>query len=686
MANNSDVPKAKQVVKELAIHDEVRLDEYYWLNERENPKVIDYLNAENNYYDSNTEHIKDFQTSLFEEMKARIKKDDSSVPYKHNGYWYITRFENGKDYPIYTRKKGTLSAEEELLLDCNELAKGHTYFNLRGLNVSPDNSMVAFGTDTIGRRQYTIQVKNLQTNKILKDKISHCTGGSTWANDNNTLFYTLQNKTTLRSEAIYKHKLGTETSNDQLVFEEKDDTFGVSVYKTKSKKYLVISSYSTLSTEFQILNADTPDQPFKIFQPRLEGLEYSIYHYGDLFYVVSNADGAQNFKLSKTPENQTLKSFWKDVIPHRSDVLLKDIDVFKEFLVVSEQKNGLNQINVKKWDGTADYYIPFQSETYTAYTTNNIDFDTCLLRYGYESMTTPSSIIDFNMRSKEKTILKEQKVLGGKFDKENYISQRLWATAADGTEIPISLVKHKDTAKSPDTPLLLYAYGSYGATIDPYFSTLRLSLLDRGFIFAIAHVRGGQYLGRQWYEDGKLLKKKNTFTDFIDCSKFLISEGYTSAKHHYAMGGSAGGLLMGAVVNMAPELYNGVVSQVPFVDVVTTMLDDNIPLTTGEYDEWGNPSDKIYYDYMKSYSPYDNVSNQSYPNMLVTTGLHDSQVQYWEPAKWVARLRSQSRYTSQLYLKTNMDAGHGGASGRFEAIKEVASEYAFLLDLESLVK
>lgn len=686
MANTSDAPKAKQIIKELAIHDEVRLDEYYWLNERENPKVIDYLNAENNYYDSNTEHTKDFQTSLFEEMKARIKKDDSSVPYKYNGYWYITRFENGKDYPIYTRKKGTLSAQEELLFDCNELAKGHAYFNLRGLNVSPDNSMVAFGTDTIGRRQYSLQVKNLQTNKILKDKISYCTGGSTWANDNNTLFYTLQNKTTLRSEAIYKHKLGTATSNDQLVFEEKDDTFGVGVYKTKSKKYLVISSYSTLSTEFQILNADTPDQPFKIFQPRTEGLEYSIFHYGDLFYVVSNADGAQNFKLSKTSENQTLKSFWRDVIPHRSDVLLKDIDVFKEFLVVSEQKNGLNQINIKRWDGTADYYLPFQSETYTAYTTNNIDFDTSLLRYGYESMTTPSSLIDFNMRSKEKTILKEQKVLGGKFDKENYISQRLWATAADGTEIPISLVKHKDTAKRLDTPLLLYAYGSYGATIDPYFSTLRLSLLDRGFIFAIAHIRGGQYLGRQWYEDGKLLKKKNTFTDFIDCSKFLISEGYTSAEHHYAMGGSAGGLLMGAVVNMAPELYNGVVSQVPFVDVVTTMLDDNIPLTTGEYDEWGNPNDKIYYDYMKSYSPYDNVSNQSYPNMLVTTGLHDSQVQYWEPAKWVARLRSQSRYTSQLYLKTNMDAGHGGASGRFEGIKEVASEYAFLLDLESLAK
>ena len=608
------------------------------------------------------------------------------MPYKYNGYWYITRYEKGKDYPVYTRKKETLSAKEELLFDCNEMAKGHAYFNLRGLNISPDNSLVAFATDTIGRRQYNLYIKNLKTNKILEDKVSNSTGSSTWANDNKTLFYTLQNETTLRSEAIYKHTIGSNTKDDALVYEEKDDTFGVGVYKTKSKKYLVISSYSTLTTEYQILNADTPNQPFKVFQPRTRGLEYSIAHYGDSFYVVSNADGAKNFKLSKTSENQTEKPFWRDVIPHRSDVLLEGIDIFKDFLVISERKNGLNQIKITRWDGTDQYYLPFESETYMAYTTNNIDFDTNFLRYGYQSMTTPSSMIDFNMVTKEKTIMKEQEVLGGKFNKENYVSERLWATASDGTKIPISIVKHKDTPKHSKTPLLLYAYGSYGATIDPYFSTVRLSLLDRGFVYAIAHIRGGQYLGRQWYEDGKLLKKKNTFTDFIDCSKFLISEGYTSSSHHYAMGGSAGGLLMGAVVNMAPELYNGVVSQVPFVDVVTTMLDDSIPLTTGEYDEWGNPNDKRYYDYMKSYSPYDNVSNQSYPNMLVTTGLHDSQVQYWEPAKWVARLRTQSKYSSKLYLKTNMDAGHGGASGRFEGLKEVASEYSFLLDLESITE
>ena len=670
----------------MTIHDDVRIDEFYWLNDRENPEVIDYLNKENDYYNAHTAHTKAFQTSLFDEMKSRIKEDDSSVPYKYNGYWYITKYEKGKDYPIYTRKKETLEAEEELLFDCNEMAKDHSYFRLVGLNINLNNDLVSYGVDTTGRRQYTLHIKDLKTNTVLEDEISNTTGGSTWANDNKTLFYTKKDETTLRSEAIFKHRLNTNQKSDELIYEETDDTFGVSVYKTKSKKYLVIVSYSTLTTEYQILNANTPDGEFKVFQPRTRGLEYSISHYGDSFYIVSNADGAQNFKLSKTSETQTQKGYWKDVIPHRENVLLEDIEIFKDFLVVSERENGLNQIHIKRWDGSDSYYLPFDSETYTAYTTTNIDFDTTVLRYGYQSLTTPSSVIDFDMVTKTKTIKKEQEVLGGKFKKENYTSERLWATATDGTQIPISLIRRIDTEKSPETPLLLYAYGSYGNTIDPYFSTVRLSLLDRGFIFAIAHIRGGQYLGRQWYEDGKLLKKKNTFSDFIDCSKYLIENNYTSTKHHYAMGGSAGGLLMGAVINLAPELYNGVVAQVPFVDVVTTMLDDSIPLTTGEYDEWGNPNEKEYYEYMKSYSPYDNITNTLYPNMLVTTGLHDSQVQYWEPAKWVARLRSQDKNTSQLYLQTNIDAGHGGASGRFEALKEVAAEYAFLLDLESIVK
>ena len=618
-------------------------------------------------------------------MKSRIKEDDSSVPYKYNGYWYITKFEKGKDYPIYIRKKESLTASEELLFDCNEMAKGHSYFRLVGLNISPNNHMISYGIDTTGRRQYKLQIKDLKTDKVFKEEISNTTGGSTWANDNKTLFYTLKDETTLRSEAIYKHLLNTDPKLDELVYKELDDTFGVSVYKTKSKKYLVIGSFSTLTTEYQILNADTPNGDFKIFQARTRGLEYGISHYNSDFYIVSNADGAKNFKLSKTPDSHTQKEYWVDVIPHRESVLLEDIEIFKDFLVISERENGLNQIKISRWDGTDSYYLPFESETYTAYTLSNIDFDTNILRYGYQSLTTPSSVIDFDMLTKSKTVKKEQEVLGGKFKKENYTSERVWASSLDGTKIPISIVRHVNTKKTADTPLMLYAYGSYGYTIDPSFSTIRMSLLDRGFIFAIAHVRGGEYLGRQWYEDGKLFKKKNTFLDFIACSKFLIENNYTSAKHHYAMGGSAGGLLMGAIINLAPELYNGVVSQVSFVDVVTTMLDDSIPLTTGEYDEWGNPNEKEYYDYMKSYSPYDNVANQLYPNMLVTTGLHDSQVQYWEPAKWVARLRNQDNNTSQLYLQTNMEAGHGGASGRFEALKEIASEYAFILSLESIL-
>jgi oligopeptidase B len=685
MSELPNAPLAKQIPKNLTIHDDVRVDEFYWLNDRENPEVIDYLNKENDYYNAHTAHTKDFQVSLFEEMKSRIKEDDSSVPYKYNGYWYITKFEKGKDYPIYIRKKESLTASEELLFDCNEMAKGHSYFRLVGLNISPNNHIISYGIDTTGRRQYKLQIKDLKTDKVFKEEISNTTGGSTWANDNKTLFYTLKDETTLRSESIYKHLLNTDSKLDELVYKELDDTFGVSVYKTKSKKYLVIGSFSTLTTEYQILNADTPNGDFKIFQARTRGLEYGISHYNSDFYIVSNADGAKNFKLSKTPDSHTQKEYWVDVIPHRESVLLEDIEIFKDFLVISERENGLNQIKISRWDGTDSYYLPFESETYTAYTLSNIDFDTNILRYGYQSLTTPSSVIDFDMLTKSKTVKKEQEVLGGKFKKENYTSERVWASSSDGTKIPISIVRHVNTKKTADTPLLLYAYGSYGYTIDPSFSTVRMSLLDRGFIFAIAHVRGGEYLGRQWYEDGKLFKKKNTFLDFIACSKFLIKNNYTSAKHHYAMGGSAGGLLMGAIINLAPELYNGVVSQVPFVDVVTTMLDDSIPLTTGEYDEWGNPNEKEYYDYMKSYSPYDNVANQLYPNMLVTTGLHDSQVQYWEPAKWVARLRNQDNNTSQLYLQTNMEAGHGGASGRFEALKEIASEYAFILSLESIL-
>lgn len=686
MSDKIQPPVAKIIPKTLEKHGDKRIDNYYWLNERENPEVIDYLNKENEYYQKSTAHTKQLQDELFLEMKGRIKEDDSSVPYLYNGYYYITRFEKGKDYPIYSRKKGSLDAKEEIMFDCNEMAKGHAYFNLSGLNVSEDNKWVAFGVDLVSRRQYTIQIKNLETGEILPVKLENTTGGSTWAGDNKTLFYTRKDAQTLRSDKIYKHTLGTDASADTMVFHEKDDTFNTFVYKEKSKKYLVIGSSSTLTSEYQILDAKNPNGEFKVFQKRTRGLEYSISHYGDSFYIVTNKDKATNFKLMKTPETATAAENWTDLIGHRKDVLLEGIEIFKDYLVVEERSNGLNKIQIRPWNGKGEYYLPFESETYTAYTTTNVDFDTEILRYGYQSLATPSSVIDFNMRTQEKKVLKEQEVLGGKFDKNNYIEERVWATAADGTKVPISMVYRKGIKKDGKNPLLLYAYGSYGATMDPYFSSTRLSLLDRGFIYAIAHIRGGEDLGREWYENGKLLKKINTFTDFIDCSKFVIAQKYTSPEHLYAEGGSAGGLLMGAIVNMNPELYNGVIAQVPFVDVVTTMLDDTIPLTTGEYDEWGNPNEKVYYDYMLSYSPYDQVKKQDYPNMYVSTGLHDSQVQYWEPAKWVAKLRVMKTNDKQLFLDTNMDAGHGGASGRFEALKELAKEFAFLLDLEKIKK
>lgn len=675
-------PKADKIEKRFEIHGDVRIDDYYWLNEKENPKVIDYLKAENEYFEASTSHTKEFQDMLFTELKSRIKEDDESVPYKKNGYYYITRYEVGKQYPIHTRKKESIETQEEIMFNVNEMAKEHNYFKLSGVSVSPNNNLVAFGVDTVSRRQYTLQFKNLETGELYPEKIQNTTGSASWASDNKTVFYTQKNPTTLRSEKIFRHVLGTDPSEDVAVFHEKDEAFSVYVYRTKSQKYLIIGSYSTVSTECSFLNANEPLGKFKLFQPRERDLEYSIAHYENCFYILTNKDKATNFKLMKALENDTFKEEWEDVIPHRNDVLLEDISIFKDFLVLEERTNGVCKIRIKHWDNNKDFYIPFSEETYSAGVYFNPEFDTNIIRYGYNSMTTPSSIIDFNVDDKSEEIQKEQQVLGGKFDKKNYKSERLWATASDGTKIPISLVHHKKTELTSNTPLLLYGYGSYGYTIDAGFSSARLSLLDRGFVFAIAHVRGSEYLGRSWYEDGKLLKKKNTFTDFIDCAKYLIQKKYTSKKHIYASGGSAGGLLMGAVINMESELFHGVIASVPFVDVVTTMLDDTIPLTTGEYDEWGNPNDKIYYDYMKSYSPYNNIKKANYPNLLVTTGLHDSQVQYFEPAKWVAKLRELKTNNNLLLMHIDMETGHGGASGRFDSLKETARDYSFLLDLE----
>ena len=676
-------PIAKKQAKSLEIHGDVRIDNYYWLNERENGEVIAYLNQENAYAKTVMAHTEDFQKSLFEEMKARIKEADESVPYKFRGYWYITRFEKGQDYPIYTRKKETLEADEEILFNCNEMAKDCTYFKLGSFAISPDNTKIAFTTDKISRRQYTIQIKDIKTNEVFSDKIENTTGSCTWANDSNTLFYTKKDEVTLRSDKVFKHKLFTEAKDDTLVYFEADETFNTFIYKSKSRKYLIIGSSSTTTSEYRILDANNPDGEFVVFQERVRDLEYSIAHYKDHFYVVNNGDEATNFKLQKTLETQTQKEYWEDVLPYRANVLLEDIEIFSDYLVVNERENGLNNIRIIAWNGSEDYYLPFDGETYTAYVGNNPDFESNVLRYGFNSLTNPSSVIDYNFKTKSKTILKEQDVLGN-FDKNLYDSKRIWATARDGEKVPMSIVYKKGVELNGKNPVLQYAYGSYGSTIDPSFSSVRLSLLDRGFIHVICHIRGGEYLGREWYEDGKMLQKMNTFTDFIDCSKFLIEEEYTSEKHLYAMGGSAGGLLMGTIMNLNPELYNGVIAAVPFVDVVTTMLDDTIPLTTGEYDEWGNPNEKVYYDYMKSYSPYDNVVAQDYPNTLITTGLHDSQVQYWEPAKWIAKLRDIKTDNNILLMQTDMAAGHGGASGRFEALKEVALEYAFLLDLENI--
>lgn len=677
-------PVAKKISTELKKFDDVRIDNYYWLNDRENQEVIDYLNAENAYTEAVLKDTEQLQKDLFEEIKSRIKEDDESVPFKYNGYWYITRFEKGKEYPIYSRKKENLDAKEEILFDVNELAKPFSYYQLAGLNVSENNELAAFGQDTLSRRIYTIQIKNLKTGEILPDKIENTTGGSVWASDNKTLYYTRRGDD-LRPYQIWKHTLGTPQSEDELVFEETDDTFRTFVYKTKSREYIVIGSSSTVADEYRFIPANDIDAEWKIIQKRERNLEYSIEHYGDHFYILTNKDNATNFKLMKTPIDQTEKNNWIDVIPHRENVLLENFEIFNNWLVLEERKDALTQINIRSWDDKINYYLPFKEEVFTAYIGNNVDFDSEILRYGYTSMTTPSSVIDFNMKTKESEIKKEQTVLGD-FDKNNYETKRIWVTARDGVKVPVSLVYRKDTPINSNTPLLQYAYGSYGYSMDAYFSSSRLSLLDRGFIFAIAHIRGGQEMGRKWYEDGKMLKKKNTFNDFIDVSKYLIENEYTSAEHLYAMGGSAGGLLMGVIINEAPELYKGVISQVPFVDVLTTMLDDTIPLTTGEYDEWGNPNNQEYYEYIKSYSPIDNIKKMDYPNLLVTTGLHDSQVQYWEPAKWVAKLREYKTDDNLLLLKTDMETGHGGASGRFEALKEVAFEYAFILKLEGIDK
>ncbi len=670
-------PKIEKIKKVLTIHGDTRVDNYYWLNERENPHVIKYLEEENAYLEKAMKHTEKLQDKLFNEIVGRIKQTDESVPYYDNGYYYYSRFEQGKEYPIYCRKKINLAAAEEIMLNVNEIAASHEFCQVVGLAVSEDNRFLSFGVDTVSRRKYIIHFKDLSSGAILAETIHNTTGEAVWANDNKTVFYVTKDST-LRAEKIYRHTLGTNPTNDILIYHEKDATFSAGIDKTKSKKYLVISSYSTLSTEMRILNANTPNDKFKIFQPREKDHEYSIDHFEHKFYIVTNWK-AKNFRLMQTEENSTEKNSWQEVIAHRSNVLLQGIELFQNYLVVSEREKGLRQIRVIDQKSGDEHYLDFGETAYLAFISTNRQFDTEWLRYGYTSMTTPNSTFDYNMKTKEKKLLKQEEVLGG-FEAKNYFSERLYARARDSVEVPISIVYRQGFKKDGSQPLLLYGYGSYGASMEATFNSARLSLLDRGFAFAIAHIRGGEEMGRWWYEEGKLLKKKNTFTDFIDCAEFLIQEKYTCSDRLFAMGGSAGGLLMGAVVNMRPDLFKGVVAAVPWVDVVTTMLDASIPLTTSEYDEWGNPNNKEYYDYMLSYSPYDNVQAKNYPAMLVTTGLFDSQVQYFEPAKWVAKLRELKTNNDLLVLRTNMKAGHGGKSGRFERYHETALEYAFMLD------
>jgi oligopeptidase B len=692
-SNELKPPIAEKKDSVMTWHGHTRVDPYFWMRltdeqktaatpDEQTQKVLDYLNAENAYKEQIMKHTEGLQTKLYDEIVGRIKQTDESVPYFSKGYWYYTRYEEGKEYPIYARKKGTLDAEEEIMLNVNGMAEGRSYYSAGALNVGPNNMMVAFGEDTLSRRIYTIRFKDLNTGQYLKDEIPNTTAGGAWSNDGQYYFYTTKNPVSLLSEKVWRHKLGTPASQDVLVYEEKDPTYYIGVYKSKSDKYITIWNNSTLVSDYHILDADKPTESFKQFIPRGEKHEYSIFHFEDKFYILTNWD-ATNFRLMETPENATSQDNWKEVIAHRDDVLLEGVEIFKNFMVVDERKEGLTNLRIIDQQSKKEHYLNFGEPAYTAYTSTNVDFDTEWLRFGYTSLTTPNSTYDYNMKTKEKVLKKQEEVVGG-HNPEDYVSERIWATVRDGVKVPISIVYKKGFKKDGNGPLLQYAYGSYGSTVDASFSSVRLSLLDRGFAFAIAHIRGGQMMGRQWYEDGKMFKKKNTFNDYVDCSKFLIEQKYTSAEHLYAQGGSAGGLLMGAVVNMNPELYNGVVAAVPFVDVINTMLDETIPLTTNEFDEWGNPKNKDSYDYMLSYSPYDQVKKQEYPNLLITTGLFDSQVQYWEPAKWIAKLRDMKTDDNILIMDCDMEAGHGGASGRFKRYKNTALTYAFFLDLEGI--
>ncbi len=687
--SNISAPKAAEKLRTFVQHGDTITDEYYWLNDffkkgPDSTAVVEYLQAENAYLDTMMSGTKEFQKNLFSEMRGRIQEKDESEPVVENGYTYYSKTEEGKQYYKYYRKALTAGAKEELLLDVDQLATGKNYYAISGPSISPDNQWMAYGVDEVSRRQYTLFFKNLKTGEISSETIAGTSGNAVWSADSKTIFYAANNPVTLLSEKIRRHQLGTAAAADVTVYEEKDPTNYIGVAKTRSGQYIMIYSAATLSSEVLILPANQPAGTFQVFQPRMKDVLYSVDHWEDRFLIVTNLE-AKNFRLMSCPLNQTQQAAWTEVVPNRTDVLLEGVEPFKNFWILTERKEGLVQLRVREFPGEKEHYLDFGEPAYDAFVGKNPEYLSKQFRYRYSSMTTPLSTYDYAIASKQRNLIKEQPVLGG-FKRTDYVTERRFVTARDGVRIPLSIVYKKGTALDGSAPALLYGYGSYGASMDASFSTSRLSLLNRGFVYAIAHIRGGQEMGRLWYEDGKLLKKKNTFNDFIDCGKYLVEQKFTSQGHLYAMGGSAGGLLMGAVVTMEPKLWNGVIAQVPFVDVITTMSDPTIPLTTNEYDEWGNPANKDAYFYMKSYSPYDNVAAKEYPNLLVTTGLHDSQVQYFEPAKWVARLRKLKTDKNVLLLKTNMEAGHGGASGRFDYLKDVALQYAFLFALEGINK
>jgi len=671
-------PVARIVPKQTTVHGDTRIDNYFWLRERSNPEVVRYLEAENKYTEAVMKHTEPLQQKLYKEILGRIKQTDLSVPEQIDDFFYFTRTEEGKQYPIFCRRKGSLEAKEEVLLDGNALATGQKYFRIGVFKASPDHRLLAYSTDTNGSEVYTLVVKDLQTQQSLEDRIPNTYYSVEWANDNKTLFYSVLDAAR-RPFQLCRHTLGGDPKGDALVYHEKDERFFLGLRKSRSKEYLLLALRSKLTSEVHYLGADRPNGSFRVIEPRQHEIEYGVEHWGDEFFIRTN-DQAKNFRLMRAPVKEPAKRNWTEVLPHRADVMIDGIEAFRDFLVVAERQDGLRKIRVRNLRRQEEHYVDFPEPVYTAFPGANPDFNTNLLRFTYTSLVTPSSVFDYDMKARTRRLKKRQEVLGG-YDPSEYQSERIFARTADGTRIPISLVYRKGMARNGRNPLLLYGYGSYGSSTEPFFASDRLSLLDRGFIYAMAHIRGGGEMGRAWYEQGKLLSKKNTFTDFIACAEHLIQERYTSPDRLAIHGGSAGGLLMGAVTNLRPDLFKVVVAKVPFVDVVNSMLDASIPLTVTEYEEWGNPNDKKFYDYMKSYAPYENVAARNYPNLLVTAGLNDPRVPYWEPAKWTAKLRALKTDQNRLLLKTNLGAGHGGASGRYDRMKETALDYAFILDV-----